>query len=173
MQECKTLFLLKHQDYGSAWRILRPSSLSDQLFIKAKRIRSIEEQGQQKIADSLRSEFIGLYNYSLLAIIQLEAKPDLPLNLDAATVKTLYQGTSQETENLMLRKNHDYGEAWRDMRQSSLTDLILMKLLRLKQIEDLGEQLQVSEGRKANYQDIANYAAFALIKCNENSENFV
>jgi len=161
---CRELFAKKTQDYGTAWRILRLSSLTDQLFIKAKRIRSIEEKGEQKISDSVENEYIGLVNYSLIALIQLQLGEETNLELGLEQTLNLYDAAAQRTQQLMLDKNHDYGEAWREMRISSLTDLILMKLLRVKQIEDLKGQTQVSEGVDANYQDIINYAIFALIR---------
>lgn len=168
---CRALFLKKHQDYGTAWRILRPSSLTDQLFIKAKRIRSIEENGTMKVDEGVRSEYIGLVNYCIMAMIQLDLDKQAPLELDANTVTTLYDRYHQATFDLMKAKNHDYGEAWREMRLSSLTDLILMKLLRVKQIEDNQGKTLVSEGLAANYQDMINYAVFALIKLQEAEDN--
>ncbi len=164
---CSIIFLKKTKDYGTAWRILRPSSLTDQLFIKASRIRSIEEKKEQKIAENVDSEYIGLVNYSLMALIQLDLAKDAPLEMELAKVEELYMSKMKETRNLMIAKNHDYGEAWRDMRISSLTDLILMKLLRVKQIEDNEGKTLISEGLDANYQDIINYALFALIKLDE------
>ena len=160
---CKDLFINKMKDYGAAWRILRLPSLTDQIFIKAQRIRSIQDLEEQKIEEGQVSEFIGIINYSLMALIQLELgvadQPDL--NPQKAT--ELYEKHLSETFQLMKDKNHDYGEAWREMRVSSLTDLILQKLLRVKQIEDnLGKTI-VSEGIDANYQDMINYAVFALI----------
>jgi len=154
-------------DYGTAWRILRPTSLTDQLLIKAKRIRSVQEKGTQLIEDSVNSEFVGLVNYSILALIQRQLSPDEPLELAPDQVLGWYDKEVAITKALMLKKNHDYGEIWRDMRVSSMTDLILMKVLRIKQIEDNGEQTQVSEGIDANYRDIINYAIFALIKIEE------
>ena len=160
---CKDLFINKMKDYGAAWRILRLPSLTDQIFIKAQRIRSIQDLEEQKIEEGQVSEFIGIINYSLMALIQLELgvadQPDL--NPQKAT--EMYEKHLSETFQLMKDKNHDYGEAWREMRVSSLTDLILQKLLRVKQIEDnLGKTI-VSEGIDANYQDMINYAVFALI----------
>jgi len=166
-QKCRTLFMNKNKDYGSAWRILRPSSLTDQLFIKAKRIREIEEKGMSKIEEGIESEYIGLINYSLMALIQLHLPKDAPLEMNTDELLALYDKYHAETFELMKAKNHDYGEAWRDMRRSSLTDLILMKLLRIKQIEDNQGKTLVSEGLAANYQDIINYAVFALIKIAE------
>ena len=164
---CRALFLKKNQDYGTAWRILRPTSLTDQLFIKAKRIRSIETKAVMKVQEGVRSEYVGLVNYCLMALIQLELGEGGPLELDTATLTQLYDKHHQATFELMKAKNHDYGEAWREMRISSLTDLILMKLLRVKQIEDNQGATLVSEGLDANYQDIINYAVFALIKLTE------
>lgn len=163
MAICRSLFINKMQDYGSAWRILRLPSLTDQIFIKAQRIRSLQENEVRKIDEDETGEFIGIINYSIMALVQLElgvaTQPDL--NTDQAT--ELYDQKMQLTKTLMEAKNHDYGEAWRDMRVSSLTDLILQKLLRVKQIEDNKGKTIVSEGIDANYQDMINYAVFALI----------
>lgn len=163
---CRALFINKMKDYGSAWRILRLPSLTDQIFIKAQRIRSLQQNEVRKVNEDDSSEFIGIINYSVMALIQLEKgvveQPDL--NLEEAT--TLYDEKITETKNLMLNKNHDYGEAWRDMRVSSLTDLIIQKLLRVKQIEDNQGKTLVSEGIDANYQDMINYSVFALILLN-------
>jgi hypothetical protein len=164
---CRELFLHKTADYGTAWRILRPSSVTDQLFIKAQRIRSIEEKGAQKVADSIESEFIGLVNYSVIALIQLQLPQDAPLQLDVAATGSLYDKHINENVRLLQAKNHDYDEAWRQMRVSSMTDLILQKLLRIKQIEDNSGKTLVSEGLEANYRDIINYAVFALIRLEE------
>lgn len=163
---CRSLFLKKTQDYGSAWRILRTSSLTDQLYIKARRIRQIEETQLQKIADNIEDEYRGLVNYSLMALIQSGAEKEMPLNLLAEKAIELYDKNAEDVRRLMISKNTDYGEAWRDMRISSLTDLILMKILRIKQIEDNSGATLVSEGVSANYHDIINYAIFALIKIN-------
>ena len=163
---CRSLFLKKTQDYGSAWRILRTSSLTDQLYIKARRIRQIEETQLQKIADNIEDEYRGLVNYSLMALIQSRAEKEMPLNLLAEKAIELYDKNAEDVRRLMISKNTDYGEAWRDMRISSLTDLILMKILRIKQIEDNSGATLVSEGVPANYHDIINYAIFALIKIN-------
>lgn len=168
LQSCRDVFLKKTKDYGTAWRILRPSSLTDQIMIKARRIRNIEELPDQKVEDSVESEYIGIVNYAIMALIQLEMDSTGPLDLSPEQAKKQYEAQAQETRALMIRKNHDYGEAWRDMRLSSLTDLILMKLLRIKQIEDQDGQTLVSEGLDANYQDIMNYALFALIRIEEN-----
>ena len=163
---CRDLFSKKAHDYGTAWRILRLPPLTDQIFIKAQRIRSLQENEVRKIDEGEISEFIGIINYSLMALIQLDLgvaeNPDL--SVDEATA--LYDKHLKITKELMLNKNHDYGEAWRDMRVSSLTDLILQKLLRVKQIEDNKGKTLVSEGIDANYQDMINYAVFALIHLN-------
>lgn len=161
--QCRMLFLKKMKDYGVAWRILRLSSLTDQIFIKAQRIRSIQELKEQKIAEGQQSEFIGIVNYCIMALIQLEKGVADQPDLSQEETASLYDKHLQITKELMLAKNHDYGEAWRDMRVSSLTDLILQKLLRVKQIEDNQGKTLVSEGIDANYQDMINYAVFALI----------
>jgi len=160
---CSRLFEAKTSDYGTAWRILRPSSLTDQLFIKANRIRTIQENQKAKVDEGIDSEFIGIVNYSLMAIIQCDLPDDHTMELPAHEAIERYRSVYADTRDLMIRKNHDYGEAWRDMRVSSLTDLILMKVLRVKQIENNDGKTKVSEGVEANYQDMANYALFALI----------
>ena len=161
---CKDIFVKKMNDYGSAWRILRISSITDQIFIKAQRIRSIEEKGIQKVSDGICEEFAGIINYAVIASIQMElgvaAKPDL--DIDAAS--KLFDKHILHAKSLMENKNHDYDEAWRKMRVSSMTDLILMKLHRIKQIEDNRGETIISEGIEANYYDIINYGVFALIK---------
>jgi hypothetical protein len=161
---CKEVFMAKMRDYGSSWRILRPSSLTDQIYIKANRIRSIEAKGIQKINEGIRPEYIGIVNYSVIALMQIEldTKEDLDLRIDES--EKLYDKYIARARNLMLDKNHDYGEAWRNMRLSSLTDIILMKLKRIKQIEDNAGKTFVSEGVDSNYYDIINYSVFALIK---------
>ena len=161
---CKELFGKKTQDYGTAWRILRLPSITDQIFIKAQRIRSVQEKGHQKIEDDIASEFLGIINYCLIAMIQIELKDTKELEISWGKLEPLYDRAVQETKDLLQDKNHDYDEAWRDMRISSITDIILMKLFRVKQIEDNQGQTLVSEGIKANYQDIINYAVFCLIK---------
>ena len=161
---CKDIFLKKMKDYGTAWRILRTSSLTDQIFIKAQRIRSIEQKGTQKVQDDIRGEYIGIINYCVIALIQLELADDTRADLPYDETAALYEKHFINTKKLMQDKNHDYGEAWRDMRISSLTDLILMKILRVKQIEDNQGQTIISEGIDANYMDMINYSAFALIK---------
>ena len=165
---CKELFLKKTRDYGTAWRILRPSSITDQIFIKAQRIRTLEEKKVSMVGDDIRGEYIGIINYCVIAIIQLELPADAAMELSVDVVSALFNDKANEAKELMFAKNHDYGEAWRDMRISSLTDLILMKLLRVKQIEDNQGLTLASEGVKANYQDMLNYAVFALIKYPEN-----
>ena len=160
---CRQLFSNKMKDYGSAWRILRLPSLTDQIFIKAQRIRSLQENEIRKVDEDETGEFIGIINYSIMALIQLDKGVATQPDLDAVTATALYDEKIQLTKTLMEAKNHDYGEAWRDMRVSSLTDLILQKLLRVKQIEDNKGQTLVSEGIDANYQDMINYAVFALI----------
>jgi len=167
IETCRTLFSKKMKDYGSAWRILRLPSLTDQIFIKAQRIRSLQQNSVRKVDEGEVSEFIGIINYCIMALIQLEKgvveQPDMSLE----EAVSLYDEKVAIAKKLMEDKNHDYGEAWRDMRVSSLTDLILQKLLRVKQIEDnLGKTL-VSEGIDANYQDMVNYAVFAMIHLNE------
>ena len=160
---CRTLFVNKMKDYGSAWRILRLPSLTDQIFIKAQRIRSLQENEVRKIDEDERSEFIGIINYSIMALIQLELGVVDQPDLDTDKSAQLYDAKIKSTKSLMEDKNHDYGEAWREMRVSSLTDLILQKLLRVKQIENNKGKTIVSEGIDANYQDMINYAIFALI----------
>tara|TARA_B100001564_G_scaffold85286_2_gene69081 strand:+ start:9478 stop:10020 length:543 start_codon:yes stop_codon:yes gene_type:complete len=168
VSECQDLFLKKMKDYGCAWRILRLPSLTDQIFIKAQRIRSLQIKDVQRIEEDASSEFMGLINYSIMALIQIERGVVEHPDLSSEIIIKDYNSKISQTKQLMLDKNHDYGEAWRDMRVSSLTDLILQKLLRVKQIENnLGETL-VSEGVDANYQDIINYAIFALIHLKNN-----
>lgn len=160
---CRTLFINKMTDYGSAWRILRLPSLTDQIFIKAQRIRSLQENDIRKVDEDETGEFIGIINYSIMALIQLELGVVDQPDLDVVKATKLYDAKIKGTKELMEAKNHDYSEAWRDMRVSSLTDLILQKLLRVKQIEDNKGKTLVSEGIDANYQDMINYAIFALI----------
>lgn len=165
MAECRTLFVNKLHDYGAAWRILRPSSLTDQIYIKANRIRSLEVKGVSLVGEGIRPEFIGIVNYAIIGLIQLEQgyseKPD---DMTAEQAIAAYDKHAQAATALMLRKNHDYDEAWRGMRISSYTDLILMKVFRTKQIESLEGGTLVSEGIDANYMDMMNYAVFGLIK---------
>jgi Nucleotide modification associated domain 1 len=168
--KCKTLFVKKMQDYGCAWRILRLPSLTDQIYIKAQRIRQLQDNKTRKIDEDEASEFIGIINYATMALIQLELGVAEQPDLSTQEAESLYVKHITETKNLMLDKNHDYGEAWRDMRISSLTDLIIQKLLRVKQIEDNKGKTLVSEGIDANYQDMINYAVFALILMDEGQE---
>lgn len=165
--KCKDLFLKKMQDYGTSWRLMRPTTLTDQLFIKAKRIRTIEENKAQKVADSIEGDFIGIVNYAVMALIQMSLPEDAPLELPGAEARRLYDQNIGDIRSLMMAKNHDYGEAWRDLRTSSITDLILVKLRRIQQIEENEGKTLASEGLEANYQDIANYAIFALILLNK------
>ena len=167
---CKDLFMKKTRDYGTAWRILRLSSITDQIFIKAQRIRSIQEKGTQKVSDPVRDEFIGIINYCVIALIQIKLDNTLELELSDSQVGPLYDEAILATRGLLEEKNHDYNEAWRDMRVSSITDIILMKLLRVKQIEANEGKTTVSEGIKPNYQDMINYAVFALIKLKEEKQ---
>jgi len=161
---CQDIFTKKMKDYGIAWRILRPSSMTDQIYIKAQRIRSIEQKGVSKIDEGVRSEYIGIVNYCIMALIQVEKGTSENDDLQQEETLSLYLHHFKEAKDLMMDKNHDYDEAWRNMRMSSYTDLILMKLKRTKQIEDnLGKTI-ISEGIEANYLDMINYAVFALIK---------
>jgi hypothetical protein len=163
---CKALFEKKTRDYGTAWRILRLSSITDQIYIKAQRIRSIQEKGVQKVSDPVKDEFIGIINYCIIALIQLSLESSTAMEMKFEELEPCYDNAVEETFELLQHKNHDYGEAWREMRVTSITDIILMKLLRVKQIEDNQGKTLVSEGVKANYQDMINYSVFALIKLN-------
>ena len=167
VEQCRNLFTKKMSDYGSAWRILRLPSLTDQIFIKAQRIRQLQENDERKVDEDEKSEFIGIINYSIMALIQLELGVVENPDLSSEEATELYDKHILITKELMENKNHDYGEAWRDMRVSSLTDLIIQKLLRVKQIEDNKGKTLVSEGIDANYQDMINYAVFAMIHLNE------
>ena len=169
IEKCRSLYENKLKDYGSAWRILRLPSLTDQIFIKAQRIRQLQENATRKVDEGEVSEFIGIINYSVMALIQLEKGVVEQPDLSITEAVELYDKHVKITKQLMEDKNHDYGEAWRDMRVSSLTDLILQKLLRVKQIEDNAGKTIVSEGIDANYQDMINYAIFALIHIGENN----
>ncbi|MDB5241982.1 MAG: hypothetical protein JWP57_2607 [Spirosoma sp.] len=181
IQRCKELFLKKNKDYGTAWRILRLPSITDQIFIKAQRIRTLQETGVSKVGEGIEPEFVGIINYCVMALIQIHlqtphadpnstgtstdagaARMDIPTD----ELEHLYDGQVGQVMELLFAKNHDYGEAWRDMRVSSMTDIILMKLLRTKQIEDNQGTTLVSEGVEANYMDMINYAVFCLIKSN-------
>jgi len=165
--KCRNLFFKKTKDYGTAWRILRAKSLTDQIFIKAQRIRTLEEKGESKVGEGIEDEFIGILNYSIMALIQMELGDNEEMELPADRALKLYDNQVAITKDLMMKKNHDYGEAWRDMRVSSFTDLILMKLLRIKQIEDNKGQTLVSEGIDSGYRDMINYAVFAMIQMSE------
>ena len=169
--QCRSLFLNKTKDYGTAWRILRLPSITDQIFIKAQRIRSIQDKGEQKIQEDISSEFVGIINYSVIALMQMELSDSSQMEIPFDTVSGLYDKHIRETLELLLQKNHDYGEAWRSMRVTSITDIILMKLLRVKQIEDHAGKTLVSEGVEANYRDMINYAVFCLIHLNFISRN--
>lgn len=166
-KSCQDIFEKKMLDYGSAWRVLRTSSLTDQLYIKAKRIRSIEEKGSSRVDEGILPEFIGIVNYSIMALVQLELGYSEDPHLDPKHAMKLYHKYIATAKGLMENKNHDYDEAWREMRISSLTDLILQKILRIKQIEDNKGKTLISEGIDANYLDMMNYSLFALIKMDE------
>lgn len=167
INSCRELFKKKTKDYGTAWRILRLPSLTDQIYIKAQRIRSLQQNTERRVDEDERSEFIGIINYSIMALIQLEMGVVEQPDLDADKALELYNLQVEKTKTLMEAKNHDYGEAWREMRVSSLTDLILQKLLRVKEIENNKGETIVSEGVDANYQDMLNYSVFALIHLKE------
>ncbi len=167
LEACRDIFKKKTHDYGTSWRVLRPKSLTDQLFIKAQRIQTIEEAPTKMVDEDERSEFIGLINYAIIGLIQMALKDDKRTELTEEEALLNYDKRVAEIKALMLAKNHDYGEAWRDMRVSSFTDLILMKLLRIKQIEDNKGKTLISEGIDAGYKDIVNYSVFALIKISE------
>ncbi len=167
VETCRHIFEQKLKDYGSAWRVLRTSSLTDQLYIKAKRIRSIQEKGVSKVDEGILEEFIALVNYSVIALVQLEMGYSDEINMDLDLAFNHYSKYIDTAKGLMENKNHDYDEAWREMRVSSLTDLIMQKILRVKQIEDNQGKTLISEGIDANYLDMINYAIFALIKLDE------
>lgn len=164
ISRCKELFRKKTIDYGTAWRIFRLPSITDQIFIKAQRIRSIQEKGNQKVNDPIEDDFVGIINYCLIALLQISYSNDERMEIPFDELELAYDHWVNETRGLLENKNHDYGEAWREMRVSSMTDIILMKLLRTKQIEDNQGQTLVSEGIESNYQDMINYAVFCLIK---------
>lgn len=170
IQRARDVFFKKVKDYGTSWRILRTTSLTDQIYIKASRIRSIEVSGVNKVNEPIDLEFVGIINYGIMALIQLKLKPAEEPHMDIDALTQMYNEELEGTKELMMTKNHDYGEAWREMRISSMTDLILMKLLRTKQIEDNNGKTIISEGLDANYSDIINYAVFALIKLQELEE---
>ena len=167
MAECRSLFEKKLHDYGASWRILRPSSLTDQLFIKAKRIRSLEIKKESLVGEGIRPEFIALINYGIVGLIQLDRSYVDTVDMDPEEAMALYDRYANEALELMLKKNHDYDEAWRSMRVSSYTDFILTKIQRVKEIEDIQGDTLVSEGIDANYMDIINYAVFGVIKMSE------
>jgi hypothetical protein len=170
---CRQVFLKKNQDYGTSWRIMRPSSITDQLFIKAQRIQTLEKLKKQMVGEGIETEFIGIVNYAIMGLLQLQLINDTRTDIPLDELIGLYDNQVANIKSLMLAKNHDYGEAWRDMRITSFTDLILMKLLRIKQMENNECKPLFSEGIDAGYCDIVNYAIFALIKLQESSkENF-
>ncbi len=162
--ECKNVFEKKTKDYGTAWRVLRLPSITDQIWIKAQRIRSIQEKGEQKIEEDISSEFMGIINYCLIALIQMQLNGTNSMEIPFSEIEPKYDEAAKKTLELLKAKNHDYGEAWREMRVSSITDIILMKLMRVKQIEDNQGKTLISEGVDANYQDMINYSVFCLIK---------
>ena len=164
---CKGLFIKKTIDYGTAWRILRPESITDQIFIKAQRIRTLEEKKISKVGEDITSEYIGIVNYCVIAMMQLDSGPETPLEIPADDVSRMFDGKVKETKDLMFAKNHDYGEAWRDMSQESFVDLILMKILRIRQIVSNDGNTLISEGIDSNFIDIINYSLFALILIGE------
>jgi len=181
IQRCKELFLKKNKDYGTAWRILRLPSITDQIFIKAQRIRTLQETGINKVGEGIEPEFVGIINYCVMALIQIHLRADHTglnsagtptdavlsrMDIPTDELEHLYDGQVGQVMKLLFAKNHDYGEAWRNMRVSSMTDIVLMKLMRTKQIEDNQGNTLVSEGVEANYMDIINYAVFCLIKSN-------
>jgi hypothetical protein len=164
---CREIFVKKNTDYGTSWRLFRPQSITDQIYIKAQRIRNIETSGKNLVGEDIASEFRGIVNYSLIALVQLQLLAAKRQTEDIAEILELYDAQSKTTRDLMLVKNSDYGEIWREMRPSSFTDLILVKIARIKQIEDNSGKTIASEGVEGNYQDIINYAIFALIRLNE------
>ncbi|MDX1907834.1 MAG: DUF1599 domain-containing protein [Bacteroidia bacterium] len=176
LAHCRALFLAKHHDYGPAWRVLRMPALTDQIYIKAGRIRSIQETGKNQVGDSIEGEFVGIVNYCIIALMQLHLQKLTPAEAEnilsqADVLAASYDHQASEARTTMIAKNHDYGEAWRQMRIRSMTDLILMKIFRLKQIENLRGEVRVSEGVEANYIDILNYAAFCLIRIGEGADS--
>ena len=170
MSECRDLFVRKFRDYGASWRVMRPSSITDQIFIKINRIRTIQEKGMQMVDDDIRSEFIGIVNYGIMGMVQLERGYTVSPEEDIPALEEWYDHYATEAKELMKSKNHDYDEAWRSMRISSLADLILQKVYRTKQIEDNQGKTLVSEGIGANYLDMVNYSVFALIRLSEEEE---
>ena len=168
LNHCIDIFLKKNQDYGKSWRVLRPPSLTDQILIKASRLRSIDEKGEQKVNDPVEEEFIGLINYSIMALIQLDLGADIDERMSDTKLEKEVKKQSDVARHLLSQKNHDYGEAWRMMRLSSIIDIILMKVHRIKSIEEQDGKTLISEGISANYLDIINYCVFGLIKLEEN-----
>ncbi|HEY4800879.1 MAG TPA: DUF1599 domain-containing protein [Bacteroidia bacterium] len=167
IKQCKEIFIKKMLDYGSAWRVMRTPSIVDQIFIKTQRIRTIDDKGTQKVKEDIGSDYVGIVNYSIIGLIQLELQNDKRMEISVEEAGQLFDKFSHQAKSLMENKNHDYGEAWRDMRIGSFADLILMKLLRVRQIEDHKGKTLISEGVDANYHDMMNYAIFALIKLGE------
>ncbi len=168
IDSCKLIFLKKNKDYGSSWVVLRPSAITDQLFIKVKRIKSIEEKGNSKVNEPVLDEYFAIVNYCVIALIALTEQIEPSQNaINSELLESYYDKQVLATKNLMIAKNHDYGEAWRDMRISTFTDMMLMRIFRIKEIEDKGGKTFVSEGVEANYRDMMNYAIFALIRLNE------
>lgn len=167
ISKCREIFLKKSKDYGTSWRVMRLSSITDQIFIKAQRIRNIEESGVKKIDEGIEPEFMGIINYCIMGLIQIELKDSKKLELGIEELTILYDKYVSLTKNLMEQKNHDYGEVWRDMRVSTFTDILLVRLMRIKQIEDNKGQTIMSEGIDANLQDMINYSIFALIRLEE------
>lgn len=170
IQKCRHIFLSKSKDYGTSWRVMRLSSIADQIFIKAQRIRTIEEKGSMQVDEGIESEFMGILNYCVIGLIQMELKDESKLDIDVDTLTKLYDKHVLETKTLMMQKNHDYGEAWRDMLVSTFTDMILMRLLRIRQIQSSNGKTIMSEGVDANFQDMINYSAFALIHLTEEAK---
>jgi len=166
---CKDLFLKKAADYGSSWRVMRPSSITDQMFIKAQRIQTLDQVTESKVGEGIQPEFMALANYGIIGLILLMENPDVEKEIPLEKVEEYYDKHARSIRELMEAKNHDYGEAWRDMRISSMTDFIMVKILRMKQIEDNEGETIVSEGLDGNLKDIVNYAVFALIKLKEGS----
>lgn len=164
---CRDIFVKKNKDYGTSWRVMRNSSIMDQIFIKAQRIRTIEEKKSQKVNDSTESEFAGIINYCVIALIQMELNDADGMNPDIQKLTAMYDKQIALTKDLMMQKNHDYGEAWRDMRVSTFTDMLLMRLLRIRQIEESNGETIASEGVESNIRDMINYSVFALIQLNE------
>jgi len=167
IQQCQDIFSKKTKDYGTAWRVLRTISIVDQIYIKAQRIRTIQEKGTQRIGDDIATEFMGILNYAVIGLMQLELTDNDPEELEVDRTISLYTSKISTAKELMLNKNHDYGEAWRSMSQESFADLILMKLQRIRQILSNKGKTLISEGIDANYHDIINYSVFALILINE------